>query len=352
MAIRLGSAISVLVVAAASSAFAHGDEGGGGGTLLPVGTTRVTFGYDFVNFDGINDATLTALAIQGVGEVHSLKTISVPSLTIGYGITDDFTLAVRLPYLHNQEIRETAPDDVPPGVAARGGVDGIGDLSFTGTYRLLHQEKAGFDAAVILGLKTPTGQTDAVDNFGEEFETEHQPGSGSWDGMFGAAVSKEMGRVTLSGNALYTLNGEGSRQTTLGDRFSYGIAVSYRLSGGDAPGSTEAMRLGGKFDGMMHHGGLDHEEPSGHHHEHAAPHDGLQLDVNLGLNGDWQDKHETAGERDQNTGGHVLYVTPGLKLSVDRWSSFVNFGIPVSTDLNGIQAEPDWRLSTGVSVDF
>ena len=92
-----------------------------------------------------------------------------------------------------------------------------------------------------------------------------------------------------------------------------------------------------------HHGGPGHD---GDHH------DGVALDASLALNGEWQDKVNVAGEREENTGGHVLYVTPGLKLTIDRYSGFVNFAIPVERDLNGIQADPDWRLSTGVSVDF
>ena len=336
-------AAAMAVSFAMTPAFAHGDEGGSGGTILPAGTTRVTFGYDIARFNEISDARLKALAIQGVEEVHSLKTIGVPSATIGYGVSADFTLSVRLPYLDNQEIRETDPD--AGGVAARGGVQGIGDISVAATYRVIHDEQHGFDAAIILGVKAPAGRTDVVDDLGEEFETEHQPGSGSWDGVFGATLSKELGAATVTANSTYSLSGEGSRETTLGDRLSYGIGVSYRLFAGHEE-AREAMKLGGRFDGMMHHGGPGHEEHSDDHHGDIA------LDVSLGLNGEWQDKHETAGERDENTGGNILYVTPGMKLTVDRYSGFVNFAIPVARDLNGIQVEPDWRLSTGVSVDF
>lgn len=350
MTIRVCTVAVLAAFAASPPAFAHGDEGGGGGTILPSGTTRVTFGYDFVRFNGISDATLTALAIQGVEEVHSLKTISVPSVTIGYGLTTDLTLAMRLPYLHNQDIRETDLGP-PPGVNDRGPVNGIGDASVTATYRFWHDESRGLEAALILGLKAPTGKTNDVDVSGEEFETEHQPGSGSWDGIFGASVSRELGPMTFSGNVLYGLSGEGSRDTTLGDRLSYGVAVSYRIwERGDHGGGLEPMKLGGRFDGMMHHGGPGHEAAEPHEaHDH---HNGTTVEVSLGLNGDWLGEQDVAGELDGNTGGNVLYVTPGIKLTVDKWAGFVNFGVPVACDLNGIQPDPDWRLSTGVSVDF
>ena len=318
---------AALSLVATTSAFAHGDSGGGGGMILPAGITLVAFDYYYTKFDEISDARLTALALQGVAEVHSLKSISVPALTIGYGLTRDFTVAVRLPYLDNQEIRETDPNS--GGVNARGGVEGFGDASVTGTYRFYNDRATGLEAALILGVKAPTGPTGRIDAGGERFETEHQPGSGSWDGIAGATVSRAMNRVTLSADVLYQFSGEGSEATTIGDRFSYGMTASYRVwtSGG--------------HDGGSHHG--DEREPV---------HGVSTLDMSLGLNGEWAGKVETSGEINENTGGNMLLLTPGLKLSVDNWSAYVNAGIPVAMDLNGIQSEPDWRLTTGISVAF
>ena len=178
-------------LAVAPSVWAHGDQAGSGGSVLPQGTTLVTVEYDFVSYRPISDARLTDLATAGVAEVHSLKTIAVPSLSLAYGLTRDFTIAARLPYLANREIRET--DVAGPGVNPRGGVYGFGDISITGTYRIINDERNGFEAALIAGLKAPTGRADAYDKNGDLFETEHQPGSGSWDMLIGAALSKEMG---------------------------------------------------------------------------------------------------------------------------------------------------------------
>ena len=108
-----------------TSALAHGDHGGGGGNVLPQGTTLVTFDVEYTKFKPISDARLTDLALQGVAEVHSLKSIAVPTVALAYGVTNDLTVGVRLPYLANREIRESDPDN--GGVNARGGVYGIGD---------------------------------------------------------------------------------------------------------------------------------------------------------------------------------------------------------------------------------
>lgn len=157
--------------------------------------------------------------------------------------------------------------------------------------------------------------------------------------------------------------GQGSQDTTLGDRFNYGVAASYRIW--QAPQAGGAMHLGGRFDGMMHHGGPgahEHGGDAGHDHgghDHGdhdhGDHDhgnGMALDVSLGLNGQWQGRQNIAGVLDDNTGGHVVSITPGLRLSVDRWAGFVNVGIPIVRDLNGIQSEPSWTLATGVALQF
>jgi hypothetical protein len=72
----------------------------------------------------------------------------------------------------------------------------------------------------------------------------------------------------------------------------------------------------------------------------------------LELNGEWHDRQEIAGASDANSGGDTIYVTPGLRLSIEQWSGFISVAIPVVTDLNGTQAEPDWRISTGSSLSF
>lgn len=359
--IALGALFAVSLVTPAG---AHGDHGGGGGTILLPGTTLVTMSYEVSYYRTISDERLLELSAAGIN-AHGMKEIAVPSLSVARGITRDLTLGMRVPFLANREIRETGEDPDNPEVVQRGGVYGFGDISFTGTYRVLHDDHAGIEASLILGFKAPTGRTGAVDKFGELFETEHQPGSGSWDGIFGAAASQKLGKATLSANVLYTLAGSGSQDTTLGDRLAYGATVSYRLwQSYGAWGAGSAMHLGGpstRPEGMMNHGGPKGEHnhggatspQAGHVHDPAVPSgSGTALDVSLGINGLWWDKQTVAGVKDDNTGGNVVYITPGVRLTVDNWAGFVNVGVPIARELNGIQSEPRLQLSTGVSVQF
>jgi hypothetical protein len=45
-------------------------------------------------------------------------------------------------------------------------------------------------------------------------------------------------------------------------------------------------------------------------------------------------------------------LSPGVRVSVDKWSGYVSLGIPVVNEPNGIQPEPSLRIITGVSFAF
>ena len=153
----------------------------------------------------------------------------------------------------------------------------------------------------------------------------------------------------LNGNVLYALAGDGDRKTNLGDRFSYGVGVTFPLWHGSFGGGSSMHRGAGRPAGIMHHGGHSHEEAA-----HEAGDRGAQrsVDLTLGLNGEWHDKQEIAGVRDDNTGGHVLYVSPGLRIADERTALAVTVGIPIATNLNGIQSDPEWRVTSSFGVKF
>ncbi len=126
---------------------------------------------------------------------------------------------------------------------------------------------------------------------------------------------------------LYTFVNEGTQQTDLGDIFNYNFALSYRL--------------------FSPEGGHDH-----HNHKH-----GLNIidyvDTAIELNGDYREKLEINDESERNSGGHTLYISPGVRVGfAHRWSAFASVGIPIVNDHNGIQSEPDYRVIGGFSYIF
>jgi hypothetical protein len=333
----------------ATPAFAHHPSGGGStlgagpimtipGTTLEKGHSSVAVVFEMIRFNPLSDAQLNSMHPHP----HSLDAILSPSLLYSYGITDNLTLTLRLPFVRRTDIRGGHDEDM-------GDSAGVGDLSVLAQYRFLHDRAMQTEAALLVGVKMPTGDTSVNTAQGERFETEFQPGSGSWDGLFGLAFTKRFEAWSFDASVLYLLATQGAQRTDLGDRLQYNAALSYRLFGG-LLGPSGRM-YAGALPEPMYHGGPK-SRPHRHAHEEVASPPGPALDLVLEVNGEWHARQEIAGVRDPNSGGNVVFLSPGLRLSYDRWSGFVSVGVPIINDLNGLQAEPDWRVLTGVAIDF
>ena len=362
-------AAGALVLAATSPAMSHHPSGTGTsstggpivtipGTTLQKGASALYLIFEHFSFDELSDAVLEAAAARHE-HAHSLATLESPALGYSYGLTDRLMVSVQLPYVVRTGIREASHhhhDEAAAGsmrwrdtsrdarsgdeneTVDRGDTEGIGDLTLFGQYRFYGQD-TGLQASLLTGIKTPTGETGERDDQGELFEAEFQPGSGSWDPMLGLALSQAQGRWSVDGNVLYTIATDGTQHTDLGDRFHYNGAVTYRLKGGDAEASHEVAM------NHSHHG-------HSHHHDHALSPKGLVIDAVLELNGEWQAKQNISGETDPNSGGNVVFLSPGVRIASNRWSGFVTVGLPIINDLNGLQSEPTYRLFGGVLVGF
>src|SRR5205085_2695456 len=149
------------------------------------------------------------------------------SLALAYGITDRLTVSGELPYVRRDNLREGEHSHVG-GIAVNnvmklGDAAGIGDLSVFAKYRVTESKSGG--VALLAGIKAPTGSTHKRDFAGERLETEHQPGTGSWDPILGASAGAKLGPLQISMSALYQFSGNGAQNTRLGDRAQGGLAL-------------------------------------------------------------------------------------------------------------------------------
>ncbi len=313
--------IALLLILPATEVLAtHGSVGSGVGQTGPITTiSAYTLGKgkwifdvqsEYIKYDEFSDQELMKFAARGEN-VHSVKYLLSVSAGIAYGFTDDFTLELRMPYVRRDNIKESHADE-PDEVHHHGDAEGFGDLKAIGYYRLTHLLNTGVETTVIAGLKMPTGKTNDRDVEGQVFEAEFQPGSGSWDPILGAAVSKRFGDVSLDANVLYTFVTEGTQDTDLGDIFNYNLAVSYRV-----------MK----------------ERPS--------------LDLSLELNGIWRDKQKVDGVKDSNSGGNVLFLSPGLRIGwAHKVMGYFSVGVPIIDNPYGIQNDTEVRIVGGLSFLF
>ena len=289
-------------------------------TTMPKGATAAGAQMEYVRIRRFTDDQLKAFAAQGVA-VHSLDAAGTTAIGLNYGITDDLTLGFRVPYVRRTNIRE---GESATEVHAHGDSTGVGDLTVVAKYRAVKDPEGG-GAALLFGFKAPTGNTHRKDLDGNRFETEHQPGSGSWDPILGAAASANLHRTGLHASLLYTIVREGAQQTRLGDRAQYGVALGWRL--GD--------------------GAHSHASGAAETHTHDA------WDLIVELNGEWEGRQRVAGVVNPNSGGHQMYLSPGARFTSDEgWTVYASLGIPFAQHPSGAQTKAHGRVIAGMAIGF
>jgi hypothetical protein len=280
---------------------------------MPAGEWAMALRCDFQEFDSFSDAELLAHAGQGVF-THSIDRSLVLRAAATHALSDEWTVGADLPFVWNQDLREGVDNGGGPEVEANGDQSGLGDASLFAQWKFHEALAARCYTSLYFGTKLPTGRTDGTSGTGERLEPDHQPGSGSVDVFAGLAASKSFGTSTLAASVLYTLAGDGSQDSNLGDvlRVSAGWGWS-----AEAPPNEPIWRW------MVE------------------------------LNGQWHEKMELSGATDPNSGGMQLFLAPGVRVS---WSQHLNWflsvGVPLVQNLDGVQSETSFRASTGIGFSL
>lgn len=242
-------------------------------------------------------------------DIHGKNHEEIYNFHLGYGITDDWDLYLSAPLVSKTSIQVDSHRYL--GRGERSG--GFGDMRLLTKYRFW---KRYFEAAFVGGIKFPTGKVSSKDQSGAKFETEQQPGSGSWDGEFGLALSRSFAkRISLATSFQYALRGEGAQDRKLGDTFVYSI------------GSSFAIRELGKHPNVS---------------------------IVLELNNKWMLKdHSRDADRVFDSGGMLMLISPGLMADITKnLSAFFAMPIPVSQNMGGEHEELKYELITGVNWHF
>lgn len=295
---------------------------------LPERRWSVRIRTEFLKLDSFSDASLEQLALQGE-EIHSTDYLLSPSMGISYGLSDNLMFSLSIPYVLRNNMREGHLEEGTPEVHVHKDSKGIGDITLFSKYHFDFFENRYHETALLFGLKLPTGNTYAKDKNSERFETEHQPGSGSWDPLMGVVITKRYKLLSFNANFLYTFVTEGAQKTNLGNLINYNIAISHRVGGVT---------------------GHSHSTNTDTHHDHTS-HLNLLWDLIFEINGENKQKLTAAGIEDDNSGGSLLYLSPGLRLTVNnRWAASLLVGFPVYQDLNGKQHDTNLRIIFGIGI--
>lgn len=294
---------------------------------LPQGMLAGGVQVSYIEPDTFSDELLTALASQHV-HAHTTDYNSAVTASLSYGVTGHFTLSASLPYLRRDDLRagehSHSGGTVSNTAEALGSVSGFGDVSIIGQYQFAHSHSRGWGLAMIGGIKLPTGATHRISGDGERLETEHQLGTGSWDPMLGIAGSKRWGPISLDSNLLYQFATKGAQDTELGDRLSLNAAFSFGLANG-------------------HDRHINRDDDHGHG----------SWTLVLEANGEWEGQQTISGEIENESGGTVIYLSPGIRFgSAHGWSAALSAGVPVWQNIRTSHPDNSFRLIAQIASSF
>ena len=175
---------------------------------------------------------------------------------------------------------------------------------------------------LLAGIKFPTGKTDVANEEGEEAEITIQPGTGSWDGIFGLNFYQPLFNLKSITGGLYT-------------RLPLNLGLTFQVNGK----GKDDYKLGSQ---ILAHVGTEYL---------------LFPRVNLlfQANGRWQDFADVGATAEfrSNTGGTWIFASPGLSFSfTNAFSAYSYAQLPVYQKVNGIQQVAKLNLQFGVMADI
>jgi hypothetical protein len=225
------------------------------------------------------------LRIQHGDELESQVQNAV-QLTLKYGLSSRLMLMASAPYTFNR-------------ISANGSTettDGLGDPEIMAMAHLLSFANNTWALQAVAGARLPLGKSDQTNETGERLEQHLQTGSGAVAGIFGAQLLHAGGKVPLFFSASYQTNGANDHEFAYGNVFRFNAAAQRALS--------------------------------------------KPLDVIAEINGRVADYDTDGAETDPNSGGTVVYFSPGLRLQLGSSLSLRSqVQIPVVENLHGEQNE-------------
>jgi len=308
----------------------HGPGTAGGGlstvsgeTLRP-GSVSVALRLDYTQFERLSNADINRKTLK-VDDDHvhfdAVRWSLLETFELAFGAAEDFQVAYSFGYYKANDVREGhLHGDGSYGFHDFGDVSGMTDHWLTAKGRLLKGPEGSF--AVFGGVKFPFGDEDEIDETSRSTSSNNrplepalQPGSGTFDAMLGLAYSRFLSEtLTLDASVAYTRRTK-EDDFKIGDLVLLGTAVAYRF--------TENV--------------LTFPQPSAF------------LEVNVRhLSENREGSHEV-----NNSGGTVLFLSPGFRYGLsERASLTIAVQVPIVQDLNDVQQETDFKVSSGIVLSF
>ncbi len=230
--------------------------------------------------------------------------------TLAYGFNQQWSLSLHLPLVRRDHLHDLL-DETTGDVAGseRWRFTKPGDLQVQ-LRRQFGDGAEPFSWAVTGGLKLPTGSTTVANGDGSRAERALQPGTGTTDGVLGAALRRPMGlhdALVFQAQATQALNSH--RDFKPGSRFEAGAGWS-----------------------------------------HAFTH---QVGSVMQLNVRQRGRDRGAEAEPDNSGSTAVDLSPGLTLGTGAASTvYAYLQVPLYRKVNGIQLVPRQAFALGWTADF
>jgi hypothetical protein len=267
---------------------------------------------------------------QKIENGNQLETHWTTQLTAFYNLKSRFTLVTFVPYVRRYE------RDVPEegegghgisqkrapvyelhhgGKGAAGTAHGFGDITLLGRYQAIkkHTLTSTFVAAVQAGMRFPTGSTNAKDDHENFLDSHLQPGTGAFNYLFGLSTSYAFKRFNLVANGLFNVTGEGEvgpDKYEYGNALNYDAAVRFRINSGE-----------------------------------LAP---FNFFAALGVAGEYRRDEIENGVPLVGSGGHTLYLAPGLQIFYRSLVFEAAFWHAIYHDIDGEQLGETFKTFAGI----
>ena len=269
--------------------------------------------FEFVSYAHQSVADASAILERDRDTHAHIKEFRVTE-RFAYDVTRDLQVSIAQGFrsLYLKEIDD--PDRLGENERSQGATD----LEFGVQYRFLHQspESGGcpVDMLVFAEVKAPTGVTNNRRPGGDLFETEDQPGTGSWNETLGISVGKRWGGWGATAAYSYTHKGEGSQRFKEGDVNRLAFNASHRISPDDW--QCKVFYSQG-VQGITENEARDHGDPSKDH------------------------------------GGAFIYAVPGVTVQPNRHLVLtLSAAVPLYQNENGFHQKDDFSMQFNVGVRF
>jgi hypothetical protein len=262
----------------------------------------VEYLFEHQNWEEMDANFAHSLHHQG-HHVHDKSSDEIHHYTVGFKPASQWTLSLEMPYV----VRRSIEIDSHATLGKREISEGFGDVQFVGQYDFLKREDVSL--GVFSGIKLPTGSTKELNSAGTQFEPELQPGSGSFDYLWGAAYHQQWGRFEGFANVSYMSKNQGAAEFTFGDVLSTSASIDYIID-----------------------------------------RDNIRLKPGIHANYQYENKQRDHGSAVADSGGQTILLGPALDVGIGDFNVFGSCLYPVVQNLGGVHQELDYTYILGAMM--